>query len=149
MLEKYMPKKKHLVTVGICLATMAIAITTISKNDFFRTNQAFALESTVSQQEGQTIREKMLNAVDNFNYAKGSFTTTSSSGAARHITFEVQEGTNAGSNVLTKDSNDQIIIQQVTSNQNVLTTNEKEKSYTINKIPPLVALQKKLFFHKK
>lgn len=84
--------------------------------------------------ESLMIKQKMLNAIDHYTTAKGTYLYRSSSGSLEQISFDVRQGNNPGSHV--RISNEQGIVHKTgtASGGQILITNEKDKSYKLASI---------------
>lgn len=122
--------KKRIKTLTIAGLLVAASIGGYS---IYKDVAVYASASSVSQSEGKLIREKMLNAVDNYNNATGSFVYTSSRGDTQYIDFEVSEGTDPSSTVIVKDKEGKTITQISNKTDSIVATNETEKSFTKTK----------------
>lgn len=91
-------------------------------------------ETANVQSEARVIRDKMLNAVDHYSYAKGSFLSTNTQGDTRRIIFEVVQGENPGSRVLVEDEHGNKLRERI-SDANILVTKDfSNKTFTKSSI---------------
>jgi hypothetical protein len=114
----------------LCILVSATILTTSVIYNVGISNKAKADEFQPLT-EGQIIRDKMLNSVDNFGYSKGSFTYTIASGDSTQVQFEVQEGTNPGSHIQIKDivKSGTFLLNKVSDGKTILVKDETNKSY--------------------
>lgn len=81
--------------------------------------------------ESLMIKDKMLNAIDHYTTAKGTYLHRSSAGSLEQISFDVRQGSNPGSHI--QISNEQGIVHKTgtASGGQILITSEKDKSYNL------------------
>ncbi|MFC3767510.1 hypothetical protein [Paenibacillus sp. GCM10012303] len=121
-----MINKKWIVSSCI-VAIIAISSYTISRS-------SAEAEQTSSTSEHLVIKDKMLNAIDHYTTAKGTYLYRSSAGSIEQINFDVRQGSNPGSHI--QISNEQGIVHKTgtASGGQILITSEKDKSYKLASI---------------
>ncbi|MCY9592500.1 hypothetical protein PC41400_23195 [Paenibacillus chitinolyticus] len=94
--------------------------------------QENTVESENLKLDAASIKEKMLNAIDYYNYVRGSFLYDFSNSNQKYtIDFEVDQSKNLGSNIVLKDSSTKENLFRVTSSSNeIIQVDEKNKKYS-------------------
>lgn len=115
--------KKSLIIGSVVLAG------TIIMGGYYYNTSIISASSIPATQQQQEIKEKMLNAIDYYSYAKGSYYNLSSSGNVQYIEFEVQEGNNPGSHVIIKDDKGKLIKTGTANSEHIVITNELDQTF--------------------
>lgn len=93
----------------------------------FQANRISASHAEAAQQPHE-IKEKMLNAIDYYSYAKGSYYKLSSSGNVQHIDFEVRQGEHPGSHVMIRDEQGNVIKTGTADSEQIVIADERSQS---------------------